>query len=117
MAKRFRSITQFLNGIEVTKGTDIASATSIAPGKGVFFDITGTTTTNYIKKPRSGKGQLLVLRFNGNVTVTHNGGAAPAGYAAMKLVGAGNVSATAADVLILLYDGSAWQQIAPTLVG
>jgi hypothetical protein len=32
------------------------------------------------------------------------------------LVGGANVSATANDIVMLIYDGTAWQQIAPTLV-
>lgn len=116
MAKRTRSIAQFLNDVEFTKGADIASATSITPGKGVFFDVTGTTTVTYIKKPRSGKARLLVIKTTGSQTWTHGGGSPGAGFAALHLVGAANVSMTASDILILLYDGTVYRQLAPTLV-
>lgn len=111
-------VQSLLDSFDVKKGASIASATSISPGAGVLFDVTGTTTTTYIKKPVHGKrSRLLILRTLASLTLTNAGGAPPTGFAPMQLVGAANISMTAADLVILVYDGVKWQQIAPTLVG
>jgi hypothetical protein len=55
-----QTATQFVGGIQFTKGSDIASSSTIAiPDTGNYFDITGVTTINTITA--KGAGTPLVL--------------------------------------------------------
>jgi hypothetical protein len=58
----------------------------------------------------------VILKFNGSLTVTHNAGSVPANTAAILLAGAGNLSATDKDTLMLVYDGTTWRQVAVTAI-
>jgi hypothetical protein len=89
------------------KGADVASASTLTLGTdGNNFDITGTTTINYITTANWQNGSVLRLRFQGSLTVTHNAGSVPGGTKALDLQGAANFSATAGAVLTLLYDSA-----------
>jgi hypothetical protein len=56
-----------------TKGTDIASSatTNLASATGIFVDVTGTTTITALGTAAS--GVVRIVRFNGALTLTHNG--------------------------------------------
>ena len=53
-----------------TKGSDVASAAALALGAGNWFDITGTTTVTSITT--IGVGTLVILHFDGALTLTHH---------------------------------------------
>lgn len=82
---------------------------------GNFFIISGTTTIDGFATVGWRAGSIIVLNTSGSITFT-NAGTVAGGYGAMLLVGGANVSMTANDNMILIFDGTAWQQIAPTLV-
>lgn len=54
------------------KGTDVASATTVALGAGTFFHITGTTSISDIDFATAYDGRWAVLEFDGILTLTHN---------------------------------------------
>jgi hypothetical protein len=99
------------------KGADVASGTTVTLGTdGNSFDITGTTTIDYITTTNWAVGARVVLQFDGSVTVRHNIGSVPANTAAIFLAGAANFAATANDTLSLWYDGTVWREIARTVI-
>lgn len=108
----------FLGGrLKTAKGADVASASTLTlGGDGNSFDITGTTTINYITTTGWPAGSRVLLQFDGALTVTHNAGAVPANTAAIKLAGAANFAATADDVLELWYDGSFWREAGRSVI-
>ena len=79
------------------------------------FHITGTTTINAITIANWQAGSEVVLIFDGSVTVKHNT-AGGAGTAVMLLSAAGDFSATANDVLTLVYDGTSWFEKCRTVI-
>lgn len=100
--------------VEAAKGANIASGTNIVlGGDGNYFHITGTTTVNTISATGWQAGSIIVLEADGSQTWSHQGAGTGA---SLWLVGAANVSMTANDKMILLYDGTNWLQVAPTLV-
>ena len=80
------------------KGADVASAASsfTLGTDGTLFDITGTTGIDSIAS--STTGRIVILQFDSTPTVTDGGN--------LKL--AGNLVATADDVLVLVAIGSDW---------
>jgi lysophospholipase L1-like esterase len=89
-------------------GANVASAGDLTLGNdGNVFTITGTTTINAITTTNWQAGSEIILIFSDNVTVKNNtsGGA---NTAVMKLLGGVDFSATADDVLTLIYTGSSW---------
>lgn len=99
-----------------SKGADVASANDLTLGlDGNFFTITGTTQINGIATADWTAGSDVVIQFSGALTVKHN--TAPgAGFAPLYLAGAVDFSATADDILLLIYDGTIWREIARTAV-
>ena len=95
------------------KGADVASGTDIVLGDGGnFFDITGTTAITTISATGWTTGSIIVLQTDASVTLTH----ATAGTGAqLWLVGAANISMTANDTIMLVYDGVYWRQCAGTV--
>ena len=81
------------------KGSDVASATSITLGSGNFFDITGTTTITGITAKAA--GTVVILQFDSSLTVTDG----------TTLRMAGNFSATANDILVLISDGTNYYEV------
>lgn len=83
------------------KGADVASASSMTLGNdGNVFDITGTTTiTSITAKPA---GSIVILQFDGAVTVTDGSN--------LKLNG--NFVSAAESVLSLYSDGTNWHEFA-----
>ena len=51
-------------------GADVASASALSPGAGNLFDVTGTTTITSITA--IGVGTIIVLQFDGILTLTHH---------------------------------------------
>lgn len=94
--------------LQTAKGAAVASANNLTLGlDGNTFHITGTTTINAITIANWQAGSVIRLIFDGSVTVKNNT-AGGGGTAVMKLAGAADFSATADDVLTLVYDGTSW---------
>lgn len=103
--------------IQTNKGADIASATTLVLGSdGNYFDVTGTTTVDYIDSRGWDAGAVVMLQFDGSVTVTHNKGSAAGSQANIFLAAAGDFSATANDTLTLVYDGVNFRELARTVI-
>ena len=99
------------NRHELAKGADVASAGTLTVGDdGNYFDITGTTTINYITTTNWQAGSRITLQFDGSLTVTHNAGSAPADTAAIFLAAGANFAASAGKTLTLTYDGVYWRE-------
>jgi hypothetical protein len=114
--KRYRDLP--LSGrLQCAKGSDVASAGTLTLGAGGnSFDITGTTTINYITTTGWQTGSFVILQFDASVTVAHNTGSVPGSTAALLLSGAANFSATAGDTLMLWYDGTNWREVSRTVI-
>lgn len=98
----------------LNKGADVASANDITFASDAnFVDITGTTQINTIATTTWNAGSIIVLQFDGSVTVAHN--TAGTG-ASILLAGAVNFAATADDTLMLIYDGTTWREISRTVI-
>jgi len=101
-------------GFKQIKGGDIASADAITLGTdGNTFDITGTTTVNHFNTTNWAVGSVVVLHFDGALTLTHNAGSLSGAQANILLSGDSNHTTTAGDILtFVLHDSTTWQEIA-----
>ena len=98
-------------------GVDIASGATITLTQGNLFDVTGTTTINYITTTDWKKGSMVCLMFlAGSITLTHNTSSVPANTAATFLSAGINGSFTVGSVLTLIYDGTYWREITRMIV-
>lgn len=102
--------------IRSSKGANVTAANDLTLGKdGNFFTITGNTQINGIASASWTAGNSITLLFSGAPTVKHNT-AAGAGFASLYLAGGADFSATADDLLTLVYDGTLWRETARTVV-
>jgi len=87
-------------------GSDVASAAALSLGDGNFFDITGTTTISSIDS--KGVGTQVTLRFDGVLTLTHNG-------ADLPLPGDDDITTAAGDIAVFYeYASGDWRCISYT---
>lgn len=97
--------------LEADQGADVGSAGDLTLGTdGNFFKITGTTTINAITTANWQAGSEITLMFTASVTVKDDT-AGGAGTATMLLAASGDFSATANDILKLVYDGTNWVEV------
>lgn len=83
----------------VTKGSDIASASAITiPASGNYFVVTGTTGITSITDTNSWYGREVVLKFSGALTITHS--------ANLILPGAANITTVSGDVACFVSESS-----------
>lgn len=106
--------------VNQAKGSDVVSGSCSSgdctlPADGNYFYITGTTSVDGFATAGWQAGAIIIVHTDGNITF-NNAGTVAGGFGALALVGAANVSMTANDNMMLIFDGTAWQQIAPTLV-
>lgn len=95
------------------EGASIAAANNLTLGlDGNTFLITGNTTINAITTAGWRKGAFVILIFAGTPTVNNNT-AGGAGTAKLLLQNSSALTAAANTVLMLVYDGTNWQQVAP----
>jgi hypothetical protein len=100
-----------------SKGADVGSANDMTLGDaGNLFQITGTTQINRITTTGWLSGAEITLKFSSSVTVAHQGAATSGALARLNLAGAANFSATANDVLKLVYDGTDWFEVSRTVI-
>ena len=98
----------FNSQVTLHVGAAVASAGSLMLGTdGNIFTITGTTTINHIPSYHN----HVFLVFAGALTVTHNAGSPPGGFAPILLQGSTNLTTAANTVLELIYDGTNWQEV------
>lgn len=89
-----------------TKGSDVASASTLTLGDGNWFDVTGTTAITAIAT--KAVGTLVVLQFDGILTFTHHA-------TDLILPGAANITTAAGDIAVLYeYATGDWRCIAYT---
>lgn len=94
--------------VQLSKGANVASAGDLTLGSaGNSFSITGTTTINAITTTSWQAGSVIMLIFASTPTVKNNT-AGGASTAKILLNGGVDFSATANDVLTLIYDGTNW---------
>jgi len=95
------------------KALDVASADAITlTDRGNTFDITGTTTINHINTTNWGVGGMVILQFDGAVTLTHNAGSLAGSEGNMLLARNQNYTTTAGDILtFVLHDSTNWKEI------
>lgn len=99
------------NRFQTSTGANVASANDLTLGNdGNVFHITGTTQINAITTTNWQAGSEIILIFDASVTVKNNT-AGGGGTAVMLLAGAADFSATANDVLKLIYDGTSWYEV------
>lgn len=107
----------FAQRINANKGADVASAGTITLGAGGnAFDITGTTTIDYLTTTNWQNGSMVVLQFDASVTVNHNTGSVPANTKPFLLAGAANFAATAGDTLTLFLHEDGWREMARAVI-
>lgn len=98
-----------------SKGDNVTSAGDlILSTNGNVFHITAANTINAITTLRWNAGSVVILIFDSNPTVKNNtsGGV---NTAKMLLAGGADFSATANDVLTLVYDGSVWLEVSRSI--
>ena len=95
------------------KGSDVASADAVTLGfGGNTFDITGTTTINHINNTNWVVGSVVILHFDGAVTLTHNAGGLSGNEANILLSGDANFTSSAGDALsFVLHDSTNWVEV------
>lgn len=95
------------------KGSDVASADAVTLGfGGNTFDITGTTTINHINSTNWVIGSVVILHFDGAVTLTNNAGGLTGAECNILLSGDANFTTSAGDILtFVLHDSTSWQEI------
>ena len=93
-----------------SKGADVASAGTITLTQGNFFDITGTTTIDFITTTLWKQGTPITLQFDSAVTINHDTGSVPANTGALFLDGSVNIAFTAGSTLTVVYDGTYWRE-------
>lgn len=96
---------------QLSLGANVASAGDLTLGAGGnLFHITGTTTINAITVSNWRPGSEITLIFDASLTFKNNT-AGGAGTAKMLLAGGVDFSATANDVVKLIYDGVTWFEV------
>lgn len=106
------STTEVLTGTDTTKGvtpdalaalweqgSDVASAATISLGEGGYFNITGTTTITDIDLATDKAGRVVVLKFAGALTLTHNA-------STLILPTGANITTAAGDIAAFVSEGS-----------
>ena len=95
------------------KGSDVASGDAVTLGfGGNTFDITGTTTINHINNTNWVVGSVVILHFDGAVTLTHNACGLSGNEANILLSGDANFTSSAGDALsFVLHDSTNWVEV------
>ena len=100
------------------KGTDTGSSDAVTlPADGNFFDITGTTTINHIINTGWQDGAIIILHFDGVVTLTHNAGGAAGAEEDLFLIGNTNYTTAAGDILTFVLSTNGWEEISRNALG
>ncbi len=92
-------------------GEDVDSGETITLTEGNYFDITGTTTIDFITTILWKPGTLITLQFNSGITLNHDTTPVPGNTGALFLDGNSNVTFVAGSTLTVCYDGEYWREI------
>ncbi len=92
-------------------GEDIASAGTITLTEGTLFNITGTTSIDYITTTTWKKGSVIYLQFDSGITIDHDTGTVPVNTEALFLNGSVNAVLTAGSTLTLIFDNVYWREV------
>jgi hypothetical protein len=104
------------NRMQLKKGATVTAANDLTLGAdGNVFHVAGATTINAIAVNDWQAGSEVTLIFDSTPTVKHNTSGS-SGFVHMFLAGAVDFSATANDVLTLVYDGVAWYETGRTVI-
>lgn len=113
-----RAQTKILNRLVTQKGADVASATVVTLGSdGNVFDITGTTTITHLNPTNWSAGAVLLLQFDGALTLTHASGTDSSVAASIHLTGAANYVTVIGDKFLMYYDGAVFREICRSNTG
>jgi voltage-gated potassium channel Kch len=99
--------------VPYTQGADVASAATLVLGDdGNYFRITGTTQIDLLSNAGWRPGSLVILRFTGALTVTHNAAASGVNKPIFLKSGA-NLTTTVNTTLTLVYDSTdaRWNEV------
>lgn len=104
-----------LNGgvLQGAKGTDLASSNNMAVPSANYCDVTGTTQINTMSATGLQAGTVIILQFDGSVTVKQTTAGVGAQF---QLAGSADFSATAGDTLQVVYDGTYWREVSRTAI-
>lgn len=94
----FREFMSQIATVE-SKGTDVASATTLALGTERYYHVTGTTTITDIDFTDAVDGRWAWLIFDGALTLTHNA-------TTLKLPGGANITTAAGDRALFVQDAT-----------
>lgn len=94
----FREFMSQIATVE-SKGTDVASATTLALGTERYYHVTGTTTITDIDFTDAVDGRWAWLIFDGALTLTHNS-------TTLILPGGANITTAAGDRALFVQDSS-----------
>lgn len=93
------------------KGDDVASGGTITLTEGNYFNITGTTSIDFITTTLWRIGTPITLQFDSGITLNHDTGSVPANTDPLFLDGNSNVTFVAGSTLTLVYDDAYWREI------
>jgi hypothetical protein len=107
----------FLSGRLCTdKGAAVASASDITLGTdGNLFHITGNTGINRIATANWQAGSIIILHFDSNPVVNHQGVATGGGFAGLNLRFSVDFTASVNSRAMFYFEGTDWWQISPII--
>ena len=91
-------------------GEAVASGGTVTLTEGNYFDVTGTTTINFITTTLWKTGTPITLQFDSGITLNHNTGSPPANTAPLFLNANSNVTFVAGSTLTVCFDGTFWRE-------
>jgi len=104
--------TFFNKRSEGSMGEDVTSASTITLTEGNLFDITGTTSIDYITTTNWKKGSMICLDFDSDITINHDTSSPASTSAALFLSGNILFAFKAGSTLTLIYNGTYWKEVA-----
>lgn len=108
-ANDWRLVSNSADALPYRKGADVASAAALPVLDSGAFDVTGTTTITSIDSV--GVGAIILLQFDGIVTVTHNA-------TDIVLPGGTNITTVAGQILVFHeYASGDWRLVSDSLGG
>lgn len=104
------TVTNGAVGRTHTPGAAVTAANNLTLGNSNSNEVSGTTTINLISSVGWVAGDVVRLYFTASVTVK-SGIANSGNFKTLHLAGGADFSATADDVLYLLWNGTLWEQV------
>jgi len=93
------------------QGVGLVAANDLSLGEdGQYWTVSGNTQINAIETDGWTSGSIVVLKFLNAPLVKHST-AGGAGFASLILAGSVDFAAASGDTLMLMYDGTVWQEL------